>query len=132
MKPALPGFFRDPQHVLRIARPFQSVDQHHEGRARVFSLLPVTVPQESGVGINLKMSILSGRRGEPPEPEVGRNGHSVAVFEQRVWHKRLSGIGRHLPNLSEPPAQNKLTPGNHAAVLLTIVARKASIHVQGM
>jgi hypothetical protein len=132
MKPALPGFFRDSQHVLRIARPFEAVNKHQERRAPVFSLLPVTAAQESRVRINLKMSILSGRQGEPPEPEVGRNGHSVAVFEQSVWHERLSCIERHLSNLSEPPAQNKLTPGNHAAVLLTVVAREASIHVQGM
>jgi hypothetical protein len=131
MKPALPGFFRDPQHVFRIARPFEAVDQHHEGRARVFSLLPVAAAQESGVGINLKMSILGARQGEPPQPEVGRNRHSVAVLEQSVWHERLSCIERHLSNLSEPPAQNKLTPGNHAAVSLTVVAWKASIHVQG-
>src|SRR5258708_13628664 len=88
--------------------------------------------QESRLRINLKMSILGARQGEPPQPEVGRNRNRVAVLEQRVWHERLSSIERHLSNLSEPAAQNKLTPGNHAAVLLTVVARKASSHVQGM
>jgi hypothetical protein len=81
--------------------------------------------------INLKMSILGARQGEPPQPEVGRNRHSVAVLEQSMWHEWPSCIERHLSNLSDAAAQNKLTPGNHAAVLLTVVAREASIHVQG-
>jgi hypothetical protein len=82
--------------------------------------------------INLKMSILGARQGEPPDPEVSRNGHGVAVLEQSVWHEGLSCIELHLSNLSDAAAQNKLTPGNHAAVLLTVAAREASIHVQGM
>ena len=90
------------------------------------------MPQKSGMCINLKMSILGAWQGEPPQPEVGRNRHRVAVVEQSVWHERLSCIERHLSNLSDAAAQNKLTPGNHAAVLLTVVAREASIHVQGM
>ena len=90
------------------------------------------MPQKSGMCINLKMSILGARQGEPPEPEVGRNRHSVAVLEQSVWRERLSCIEWHLSNLREPPAQNKLAPGNHAAVLLTVVAQNASIHVQVM
>src|SRR5258708_37401287 len=88
--------------------------------------------QESRAGTNEKGPSRGGRQGDPPQPEVGRNRNRVAVLEQRVWHERLSSIERHLSNLSEPAAQNKLTPGNHAAVLLTVVARKASIHVQGM
>ena len=74
--------------------------QYQQRSGLVFSLLPMTMAEDSRFRIDSKETVFARRQVETSPPECSGDGHHVTVFEERVWTKFRGGRG-HCSNVSE-------------------------------
>ena len=89
------GFFRNAPHVAGIRRTFQTMNQDQGGRVGAGAGLPMAMAEDAAFFGDEEESLFGGRKDEGTGPEIGGNGHEMAVAEERVrfkgrqhWEKR--------------------------------------------
>ena len=87
--PRLPGFLREPPHVVRFYASLEPMDDQH-GRVFGGRGLPMAFCEEADLRSDLKNSILGkhpGRKAAARPPSRDK-GHAVRALKPRVWNER--------------------------------------------